>query len=1137
MAARYSKIICPNCAGSFLAEGSDKCPSCDFKFKKSFDKILAGIASLKLTDSKKLTPDEQTRLLEKNLKQITAKNFEDAAALTGFLLFKDLGDHAGLQKLGALYYTNKKDALAILCYKKAVALEGDNADYKEELGKIFLDVGNFTEAERVLKEAISLDSQSAYSYFYLAKLHEQKHEFTESAKHYIKAAILNPSYIKSLNNIIEEPIKIDEIERFFEEERKQYPDNVELYLGVGSVLLSHDENEKAEALLQHALKNTGAHKSNLIMQLAKLYKKQNNHEKVEALYKSAIQTNQNDVETLREIGKYYKKEKKFSEAVQYFQKIIALNPKESNAVYEAKECYKNLEQYEEAIGLMEAYQEAEPTHFNWAMHHVLELVYYCLKEDERVCRLVEEHYINNKKHAPETFVFDYYGYSLSNLGRTDEAIEAFRKSIDMSPKNARLMRELGKTYCDLEKYEEAIEVLTRSFSIEEKNSFGFYYLALAYHRLGKTDQAMKVLKKGREYDPKYKWFDDLLEEIDPSYQRTETEKPAEEKADDTEQFDKVESDTEKVALKMPNFLYDMTRLAKEGNLDDIIGREHELEEMIEVLCRRSKANAMVIGQAGVGKSVLVNGLAHRMARGEVPGILQDFKLLKFEVFAAVAGTRYVGTLEQKFLQLMNYVKQNKVILFIDEFHTLMGAGSYSSHETGGLDELFKPFLAMNQFKMIGATTDDEYYKHVAKNEALERRFTVVNISEPSMTETIAILKGLVSKLQVFYKVNIPEDIILNAVNMSAKYVKNRNLPDKACDILERASIKASLQKKSDDESKSVDINHIVQSICQITNLPAKNIHIDSMSGLLSLEDVMSSRVIGQDEAIKRVAEVIRMTKSELDVNPERPDGVFLFIGPTGVGKTELAKALAEALEGSDKRLARIDMSEYNDQYAVSKLIGTTAGYVGYSEDGILTKTVRENPSAVILLDEIEKAHASIFTLFLQVFDDGRLTDGKGNSLSFSHNTFIMTSNLGAEVLYGKQQMGFAKAEDDFEKEVGREIRAELQKFFSPEFLNRLDEIIIFHPLDADVLKMIAKQKIGDILKRFETKGYDIKVDDAVVDLFLAGLDVKREGARGINRAVENYVSRPLSKTMIKNLDCKSFNITRDAGEVVVTRGM
>jgi ATP-dependent Clp protease ATP-binding subunit ClpC len=722
-----------------------------------------------------------------------------------------------------------------------------------------------------------------------------------------------------------------------------------------------------------------------------------------------------------------------------------------------------------------------------------------------------------------------------NLSRLDESVKSFERFLELEPKNARVMRELGRVFCDLSRYQDAVDILTKSFAIESKNSYGFYYLALAYHKLGKDDLAKKTLDEGKQFDPNYKWFDDLLSEIDPSHIVTETTPENDPSKEQTSTSTGVLGET--VTAGLPNFLRDLTSLAKENKIDDIIGRENEMQELIEVLCRRSKANPLIVGQPGVGKTVLVNGLAHRLAEGHVPDVLRSYKLLELEVFSVVAGTRYVGTLEQKFLQLAQFCRTNKVIIFIDELHTLMGAGSYSSHETGGLDEMFKPLLTQPDFKLIGATTDEEYQKNIAKSGAFERRFTRITIFEPSKDDTMKILEHQRPKLEEFFHVTVSERIMRVVYDMSDQYIKNRYMPDKACDIIERACIKSSLSRPNDSkETIAVEEGHVVQAIAQVTRIPESNIHIDALTGMMSLEDRLRSRVIGQDEAIIKVTEVVRMTKSGLDVNPERPDGVFLFVGPTGVGKTELAKALAEALEGSEKRLVRIDMSEYNDQYALSKLIGTAPGYIGYNDDGRLTKAVREDPAAVILLDEIEKAHPKIYEAFLQVFDDGRMTDGKGQTISFSHTTIIMTSNLGSDTIYGKIKMGFGGATVDENKEIAESITSSLRKHFSPEFLNRIDDIIVFKALDMDTLKKIALQKIRIITKRFQDKDIRINIDETVVDLCVQGLDFRREGARGINRALEELISRPLSRIMIQNPACRVYNIQRHENELVILRG-
>jgi len=1119
--------LCPSCANICSWEQELKrCDFCNYTF--------SGDPNTFYPEFRVDTHTKTERILAEILKQIGQQHFEEAAFLTHVLAEHQLGKDDDYRNIGIKFHDARKDAIALWCCEKAIQLNDKNPFNLQEAAKCYTQIGVLDKALNYIQEAIRINPSEAAHYSVQGLIFDRQNQYTQAAKSYLQAIALKDSYDRGFEEVIDEPVDITQLEAFAKELIKSNPNASSVPLAMGILHTVKFNYTKAEEYLKQALA-TKPNDPLLLNKLAEVYQKETKIDLALDYYKQALAADGKNIETIRNLGRLYKDKNNWLEALKYFEEILKLNRKDSNAAYEVKEMYRKLNNPQKAIEVMKEYQTADPSYYNWAMHHIFEILYYDLKDDRQLCELVEKTYPNK---INDSFVYDYYGYSLMNLGRLDESVKSFERFLELEPKNARVMRELGRVFCDQEKYQEAIDILTKAFAIESKNSYGFYYLALAYHKLGKDDLAKKTLEEGKQFDPNYKWFDDLMAEIDPSYVA-----PANTSAgtDQTSQESAGTSTTgvlgETVTAGLPNFLRDLTELARENKIEDIIGRENEMRELIEVLCRRSKANPLIVGQPGVGKTVLVSGLAHRLARNEVPEMLRDYRLLELEVFAVVAGTRYVGTLEQKFLQLAQFCRTNKVIIFIDELHTLMGAGSYSSHETGGLDEMFKPLLTQPDFKLIGATTDEEYQKNIAKSGAFERRFTRITVFEPSKDDTTKILEHQRPKLQDFYHVTISDKIIRTILDMSDKYIKNRYLPDKACDIMERASIKASLSRPNDSkDTVAVEEKNVVQAVSQVTRIPESNIHIDALGGILSLEDQLRARVIGQEEAILKVTEVIRMTKSGLDVNPERPDGVFLFVGPTGVGKTELAKALAEALEGTEKRLVRIDMSEYNDQYALSKLIGTAPGYVGYEDEGRLTKAVREDPSAVVLLDEIEKAHPKIYEVFLQVFDDGRMTDGKGETISFSHATIIMTSNLGSDTIYGKIKMGFGSATTDLNKEITESITAALRKHFSPEFLNRIDEIIVFKSLDEETLKKIARQKIETITRRFLEKGIRISVEDGVVDVCVSGLDYRREGARGLNRSLEELIFRPLSRVMIQNPGCKVYNVTRHDKEVVILRG-
>ncbi len=1115
----FKATYCSSCAKSFSIESSQRCPSCQHgvtaDLKSLWEKIRADI------DKKSFVP-----VVAEAVQFIKIGKIDEAAFLIHALQEGGYTHDEDFRKIGLLLHDSHKDALALISCEHALQINPQESWNHQCVALCYAQIGMLDKAFRSAQEAIRLRPSESTHYTTLGMVYDRMGEHTQAAKSYLHGIALSNSYDKTFDHLIEESLDVTQLETTSLELLKANPQATAIHQAMGNLYLVKGNFTKSEDHFKQAI-SAQPNVSHLLNRLAEVYQKQNKFDAAVEQYQKILAFDDKNIDTLRSLGRLYKEKSKWAEALTYFEQILKLNVKDSNAAYETKEMYRKLGNPQKAIDVMKEYQAADASYFNWAMHHIFEILYYDLKDDKQLCELVEKTYPNK---INESFVYDYYGYSLMNLGRLDDAVRSFERFLELEPKNARVMRELGRVFCDLQKYQEAIEVLKKSFGIESKNSYGFYYLALAYHKLGRDDFSKKTLEEGKQFDPNYKWFDDLLTEIDPSYQ-AQTE-PAE-----TTPTSTATVLGETALAGMPSFLRDLTQLAKENKIEDIHGRHGELREIIEVLCRRSKANPLIVGQPGVGKTVLVNGLAHLLARGEIPEILKSYRLLELEVFAVVAGTRYVGTLEQKFLQLAQFCRSNKVIIFIDELHTLMGAGSYSSHETGGLDEMFKPLLTQPDFKLIGATTDEEYQKNIARSGAFERRFTRITVFEPMSEETMRILESHRAKLEDFYRVRVSDKALRTVYDMSERYVRTRYMPDKACDILERAAIKASLSKPpTSQDIVEVEDVFIVQAIAQVTRIPETNIRIDAMGGMMDLEKQLRSRVVGQEDAVQKVAEVVRMTKSDLDVNPERPDGVFLFVGPTGVGKTEMAKALAEALEGSEKRLVRIDMSEYNDQYALSKLIGTAPGFVGYDDEGRLPKAVREDPSAVILLDEIEKAHPKIYEAFLQVFDDGRMTDGKGQTISFSHTTIIMTSNLGAEHIYGKAKVGFASENRDAHEEIATGIRESLRKHFSPEFLNRIDEIVVFRELDETTLKTIARQKVDVIIRRFAEKDYRINIDDQIIDLCIKGLDLRREGARGLNRALEDTISRPLSRFMIQNPECRIYSVIRRDDEVVVLRG-
>ena len=615
---------------------------------------------------------------------------------------------------------------------------------------------------------------------------------------------------------------------------------------------------------------------------------------------------------------------------------------------------------------------------------------------------------------------------------------------------------------------------------------------------------------------------------------------------------------------------DLTALARQGKLDPVIGRNEEVRRMIQVISRRTKNNPVLVGEPGVGKTAIVEGLAQRMVNGEVPEEIASKRLMMLDMGALVAGTKYRGEFEERMKKIIEEIyTQQDVILFIDELHTLIGAGGAE----GAIDasNILKPALARGELQVIGATTLDEYQKYIEKDAALERRFASIHVEEPTAEDSIQILKGLRKHYEAHHHVEITDEAIQAAVQLSVRYITSRRLPDKAIDLMDETAAKARLdvttkvspivlleeeilqfeqlknqaiQHQNFDEAAkfrkkelakrakleklvekleaspqtdyiaSIGEGDIAEVVSQWTGIPLQQMEKKESERLINLESVLHKRVIGQSEAVSAVARSIRRARSGLK-DPRRPIGSFLFLGPTGVGKTELAKTLAEAMFGEQDALVRIDMSEYMEKHSVSRLVGSPPGYVGFDEGGQLTEKIRQRPYAVILLDEIEKAHPDVFNILLQVLDDGHLTDSKGRKVDFRNTVIIMTSNLGAVALREEKSVGFgAKTVQQNHDAMEKRIREELKNSFRPELLNRIDETIVFHKLQKEELRQIVGIMAKEITSRLQELNITVKITSAVLDVLAEeGFDPEY-GARPIRRAIQKKIEDPLSEALL-----------------------
>ena len=621
---------------------------------------------------------------------------------------------------------------------------------------------------------------------------------------------------------------------------------------------------------------------------------------------------------------------------------------------------------------------------------------------------------------------------------------------------------------------------------------------------------------------------------------------------------------------LDSFGRDLTELAREDQLDPVIGRAHEIERLVQILCRRTKNNPVLLGEAGVGKTAIVEGLAQIIVSNDVPEILTDRRIVVLDLAMMVAGTKYRGQFEERIKAVMNEVRRAKnVLLFIDELHTLVGAGGAE----GAIDasNVLKPALSRGEIQCIGATTLDEYRKYIEKDGALERRFQTIMVNQPNKEDSISILKGLRDKYEAHHRVRITDAAVEQAVELSDRYITARVQPDKAIDVIDEAGARIRLKSMSkppnladieeqierlsvekdeavkaadyekaaelrdkaealrrekeqaqrDWRAKSKEVDGVVDEeviaevISKMTGVPLTRLERAESERLLQLEEELHKRVVSQDDAIHSVSKAIRRARSGMK-DPRRPVGSFIFVGPSGVGKTLLAKSLAEFMFGDQEALIRIDMSEYMEKHNVSRLIGAPPGYVGYEEGGQLTEQIRRRPYAVVLLDEIEKAHPDVFNMLLQIMEEGQLTDSFGRHVSFRNVVLIMTSNIGAELIKNKAGFGFAKKDEATDyKKMKQTLQSEIERYFRPEFINRLDDVIVFRPLNRDDLIGIVEYELKQVFARLHEKGMTLQIDQPAKDFLIDKGYNPDFGARPLRRAIEQYVEDPLSESLLR----------------------
>lgn len=801
-------------------------------------------------------------------------------------------------------------------------------------------------------------------------------------------------------------------------------------------------------------------------------------------------------------------------AAKDFESAVKLDPDKKDAYYWIGECHNRLQDYKKARLYYEKGLKLDPE--NPDLYNGIGTSFY---------------YENNFDDAPiyyykaleknKNFHFAWYNLSLieRKKGNFDKEREFLDKCISIAPGYIDALNARGNIYYNRSEYDKAGELYKKVLIIDPNYKYALYNLGLIEEMNSNFHKAKDYYEKSLKSDPDYKQAQDSLKDIKKRI------------LESGESLDEEEgASSESIVERLGR---NLNELAKQGKLSEVIGREKEMTAVMEVLYKRFKNNPILIGHPGVGKTVIVEGLAQKIVAGTVPEFFKNKQIIELNIGQIVAGTKYRGELESKMNAILNEAKKNENwIIFIDEIHTILGAGT-TEDSALGIDEMLKPALARGEFVCIGATTVEEYRKYFEKDPALARRFYPLMVEEPSIADTKAILRRMKIKASEYYKLDITDAITDEIVELASKHVKNRFFPDKAIDVMEKTCSRVSLKGGKSIESR--DIREIVTEMTGVQFSGDKDGEFDK---LLHLEDELRKMVFGQDEAIDALANILRATKRRLDAHPERPDGVFLFTGPTGVGKTYLAKCLAKVLYDNPAKLLRLDMSEFMEKFSVTRLIGSPPGYIGHDETPALTGMIEENPSSILLLDEIEKAHPDVVKIFLQVFDEGFVTDSRSKRVYFSDVTIIMTGNVLQEI---PKTMGFAPAEGGSRRDKAAETDAivdALSRDFPKEFLNRIDEIIIFKPLSKNEIKRILTDDLFVTTKqRFAQEGIVLEFDESVVGTVTDAGYSPELGARNLSRVFDRMVMSPLVRYVFEqtSLNGSKLRIRFENDELKIER--
>ncbi|MBN2534497.1 MAG: AAA family ATPase [Spirochaetales bacterium] len=913
-----------------------------------------------------------------------------------------------------------------------------------------------------------------------------------------------------------------------------------------------------------------------LLEKANDYFYKNDYVKAMELFEKIVDKDSKNYQCYEKMGKIEVSRKNLDKAVNLYKKSLDIYPDDENTWNELGNVYFDLLEFEKAI---ECYKKSASinTDFYWAYYNIGLAMSRKWPDDktkrdeskkwfEKAIEVKQDYYPalnelglyyldNDDYDTAEKFfflsikAFSSYKYPYYNLATIYKEREQFQKAkeylykaLQYSPDYVAALNNMGILFYREDNYPTALYYYTKAMEIDPKYKYSLHNIGLVFDRMEKYRKShemhTRVLELYPDYEPSIEEKGRLEKEFVEEIKNGESIQPGD-LASSTYEKDRTIINTDSFAKDLPDmnlkdvfsrttdkkeeafiekFGRNITKMAKEGKLFEIIGREAETQSLFEVLFKIKKNNPLLVGRAGVGKTAVVEGLAQKIARGDVPEFFKNMEIVEINMGMVVAGTKYRGEFEQRLKKIVEDLKEREnVIMFIDEIHMIIGAGTTEGSSIDAAN-ILKPYLARGELRCIGATTPEEYSRYIQQDKALERRFYRINIDELDTMKSAELLKQLKPRMEEHYKISIEDHLLDLIVKLSDEEIKNRVLPDKAIDILENSFTRCALSGKT-----AVNEETIKQIVGEFVGIKFLETEADKGKRMLEMETFLKQRIYGQDEAIEKVSKIIRLTKKRLDLKPEKPDGIFFFAGPTGVGKTYFAKQLAHFLYGSEKKLYILSMSEFTEPHSVSKLIGSPPGYVGYHDMAFFQATIAENPSSLLLLDEIEKAHPEVIKLFLQIFDEGKVTNTHGNDIYFSNVTIIMTSNaLGSK----GAPLGFGETEEKTD--------VKLTGIFPPEFVNRIDEVIMFNHIDREVARRILTELIiKDATKVFDQKGIYIDFNSTFVDHILQRGFSSRFGVRNLERVFEKEVMASIANHLYEYPDSKKISISVEDGNVQV----